>query len=97
LAPIRVDKGPDSVDNRDPLWTVRPAGARRDGRPTWTTPTTSGDPLRPTRGCPPHHPPRRPDRAQAVHRATSIVHHGRQHGHEAPSTASTPWWWWWRS
>src|SRR4029078_11699375 len=28
LAPIRVDKGPDSVDNRDPLWTVRPPTPR---------------------------------------------------------------------
>jgi len=74
-----------------------PADAPLDGLPSWTTRPDPDAPLRPAPGCPLLYPRRRLGLAATVHWATSVVHPGRPHGHEAPSTASTPWWWWWRS
>jgi hypothetical protein len=86
---VRVDKGPDSVDNRDPLWTGGHVWARRRRRNVDDSRRTSKVVAGPS-GCPPRRPPRPPIRAGVVHGMARVVHRHRQHADEEASTASTP-------
>jgi len=90
FAGFGVDKRPETVENRGPLWTSGPSRHRQTLGSTWIK-SGSGAWLRgPSRAV--HRDIHRPDHESAIrlHRHARLVHCGRPHGDEGLSTASTP-------